>query len=602
MATTKTIYLTRYYHLADGDSAITALPKVESELMQTTPDGKTDASTELLHQSNIFAILTLILNISLSIFLIIVVFVEINLTKIGSLTATNKAVYVIGTGLLASTCTFLTSTQIRTLWLRLVDIRLHRGVSMAQVNPLWRTILGVGTIMEIWEHWHTFLALVTCGLTTTAIIAGLTSSPNTYVISQNYALADPNPYLCTAVVNSDPGVSAWRLANGSFFVVNLDRTSCPARDTLSSIGTINAVNASTYCYADQGVAVKKSALGAPASIYTSEMAPDGSSVMLWLGTTLQTYQSSLLSTTQCVPVLTANPIQCRKESNVAFSGGYLSITTSDGCSVTTNPGTAADTATDGWTAATMCLHDDVGQATILLGSLNLDALYLAESIGDMDWLAHVDPLARQEPTLYGAVCTVNSAPVIQTQTVTLTMGDQSETVNSFSRSIHGDSRGCTPVALSNETFQDPINDKLRAIAALGPWQPLNTGLLEYVGQPLESSGSVSDASNLTSFVRQPPYAFKNSRNALEDVLGLTSALALSRITVTGSTGAVDYVGHATIANTRVGTGKLWALFYMLPPMISSITLTALLFATRRQVPCTSSELNGLVSFLNQRKP
>ncbi|MCJ1396418.1 hypothetical protein MMC18_009308 [Xylographa bjoerkii] len=564
MAITETIYQTGSYcpadgnllancYLADGDSMITALPEFKSQLTGTKPDEEMEPPTKLLHPSNISAILTLALNVLLAVFLIVIVFTEISLTNAGSLTATNKVVYLTGTTVLASACTFVTSTQIRTLWLRIVDARLYSGVSIARADPLWRTILGIGTAMEILQYWHTSVAFIGCGLTTTAVVAGLTSSPNTYMISQNYALADPNPYDCMAISNNASGSSAWQLSNGYFLTVYPDVFSCPTRETLSLIGTINIFNASAYGYADQGVAVERSALGSPASIYTSETTPDGSSVTLWLEETLQTYQSSLLSTTQCVPVLTANPIQCTKQSNVTFSDGYLSMTTSDGCSVSINAGVSAGTATDGWTAATMCLHNQVGEATILLGSLNYDALYLAESIGDTDWLERVNPNALREPLLYGTVCTVNTAPVVETQTITLTMGDISETANSFSRSLLGDSRSCTPVALANETFQDPVNDKLRAIAALGPWQPLATGLLQYVGQ-LESSGRLAHASNATAFIRRPPYAFSNSRNALEDVLGLTSALALSRITVTGSTGAIDYVGSATIANTRVGTG------------------------------------------------
>ena len=600
------------YHPEDIDtnsveSLITALPKFHSESSNTEDVEEAEASTSLLHRNNLPVMVVLVLNIVLTVFLVVVVFVDIGLTNIGSMTERNKALYVIGTTLLASSFTYVTSTQTRTLWLRFIDTQLHRGVDVAKMNPLWRTILGVGTLMESLRYWYTSLAFVICGLITTAVVVGVAASPNTYQTSQYYALADSAPYSCIYVSNPINGSigtgTGWQLTNGSYFNINLGaQFLCPGNEILSLIGNINTLDVSDHAYADQGVAIHNSALGAPASIYTSQTSSDSPTVTLWLNATLQSYQSSLQTTSQCVPVLTANPVSCTQGTNVTFRDGYLNMTASNGCSVSTFPGLAAGKERDGWTASTMCTHGDVGMATLLFGSLNYDALYLAESMGDVDWVGAIDANKLPEPLLYGAVCTMNTVPVIATRSVTLTLTDQSGTAESFARSLRGDPRDCTPVTLPNETFEDPVNDKVRGIAAFGPGQLLAIGLFENIGQPLRSATRNATSSDGTLSIRRPPYAFNNSRNALEDVLGLTSALAMSRITMTGYTGAIRYVGSAMIANTRIGTGDRYALFYSLPSLVSSTILIALLVATRRQAPDTPSKLTELAHFLSHNTP
>jgi hypothetical protein len=71
------------------------------------------------------------------------------------------------------------------------------------------------------------------------------------------------------------------------------------------------------------------------------------------------------------------------------------------------------------------------------------------------------------------------------------------------------------------------------------------------------SGLLND---LTGDNRPPPYAFNNSANALEDVLGLSSTLSRGlSLTV-----AVDGAAAVTTI-TIVGSGKSFAFSYFVPP-------------------------------------
>jgi hypothetical protein len=64
------------------------------------------------------------------------------------------------------------------------------------------------------------------------------------------------------------------------------------------------------------------------------------------------------------------------------------------------------------------------------------------------------------------------------------------------------------------------------------------------------------------------------------VLGLVSALVVSRVSITGGSGATKYLGSSQVLYTRIGTGNPWALIYMIPPAIAVAALIWLWVATK----------------------
>lgn len=122
-----------------------------------------------------------------------------------------------------------------------------------------------------------------------------------------------------------------------------------------------------------------------------------------------------------------------------------------------------------------------------------------------------------------------------------------------------------------------MNDKLKAISAFGPWQLLSYSFFKIIWPFIQLIAS--ESTNHGLWVRAPPFAYANSRNALEDVLGVASALAIARTAVVGGSGADRYIGSATIAYSRIGIGKRLALLYVLPSLTTVVILVWLLATT-----------------------
>ena len=99
---------------------------------------------------------------------------------------------------------------------------------------------------------------------------------------------------------------------------------------------------------------------------------------------------------------------------------------------------------------------------------------------------------------------------------------------------------------------------------------------------------------MTGNYRPPPYAFNHSANALEDVLGLISALVASRIN--SSTVAVN--GTAVVTVTLVGSAKSFAFAYLAPPTAAAIVLFYLIVTTHTLEGdlYKSSKMNDLIEF------
>jgi hypothetical protein len=93
--------------------------------------------------------------------------------------------------------------------------------------------------------------------------------------------------------------------------------------------------------------------------------------------------------------------------------------------------------------------------------------------------------------------------------------------------------------------------------------------------------------------RGPPYAFNNFVNALEDVLGLTAAIASSRL---NSTLQLPVNGSAYITAARVGSGSDFALAFVLPSFACCGIIVYLLSTSQvlKSVNYTSSSLTDLL--------
>ena len=177
--------------------------------------------------------------------------------------------------------------------------------------------------------------------------------------------------------------------------------------------------------------------------------------------------------------------------------------------------------------------------------------------------------------IYGIICAVDTSTAIQLRNLTLTFSDP------FGQSRVLDADGSSPYYSGFQgTPISSVNDKLKAISAFGPWQLLPYLFFEIIWPFIQLIAS--ESTNHSLWVRAPPFAYANSRNALEVVLGVASALALARTAVVGGSGADRYIGSATIAYSRIGIGKRLALLYVLPSLTTVVILVWLLATTPRK--------------------
>ena len=552
------------------------------------------------------------------------------LTKSGPPSATDHTLLVLMVTVAGTIFSALIASRIRHLMLRLVDSTLQRSMTplgslpgasatLARLDTKWRGILAIDSISEKSGNLPIVLIYVFCALMTTSIVT--TFTPVTYVRTLSYhplipdANYDPEK-TCVYMANSsfaDPRAYSWSLPNGSHFFIPANAGGCPTRFAEILSGNINSISPDEYAYSDMGVAVETGAIGAPVSIYSSQ--PNASVALEQL---LQSHGTFLLNTTQCVPVMVKNPFQCRPGGALQYGGHatvgnagvyYQEVTalSSDGtCNVsslfqlpTTENVTSANLMLNTFCPASG--NDSIGKGTTVLTGNFAYGYWLASFANDPNGNVSATP-----GYTYAVTCTVDASDVFSYRKVTLSLQSSNTGVNtSFARTLSSSGEECQPV-------QPTISNILFATAAGANWQLLS--------QNLGIDGLTDSLGQATRNWRKPPYAFPNSRNPLEDSLGLVAALVVSRVNNSGRyVPAEDSKGeYAYIQATRLGTGKRETLLLLIPLVTTAIVLLALIIMSFRDgqgqsqseshplgavgkdsIPCTESlqRLIGLVTAL-----
>jgi hypothetical protein len=524
------------------------------------------------------SLLALVLLFSITAMLITIVFTTPYLTASGLYSSTQHAVYVTILTILATLLAGFVASQVQNLLLQRIDYQLvtlsnsSARRNLEAINGRWQTVLQMANVRETLHNSPIKITFLIVGLVTTAIVAGFSPSTTSRVFPFNPIIPlGPNTHCVDTVYNlTDPEDYSWNLENGSSLFIQANMGWCPTRDAVMLSGGINNVNPGVYAYADTGVAVHSSAVGTPITVYSSEQSDDPE-----LNTLLNLHGSNVLSTTQCVPVMQQNPISCRKGGTVSvdLSSSSISVSSADGlCSYTEqhvlNPATYSSSM-----IMKMCTHGEVGQGTIVLGAVGRNSFSLAGTIGDISFLN------SGNGSSYVVTCTVDTRNVYIYRTVTLTLQISNVSESSYARTLQG-YEPCIPRTWT-------IGTDLIATSAAANWQLLdqNSGLdgwFDTINYLASGSGPA----------REPPWAFNNSANALEDVLGLTAALVGSRI----NSSAVILDGTTSIVATRIGSGKFFALVFTIPPLAAALILLYLLITNRWTKPAVlkSSNLVDLI--------
>ncbi|KAI1771887.1 hypothetical protein F4818DRAFT_444885 [Hypoxylon cercidicola] len=533
---------------------------------------------------------------------------------VGTLSETESRVLTVGVTIGATIITAFAGSQIQYGLIRGLENRLRkigdepyaiqdpankiedddRHIIMKSAEKDWRSILNIDSVWEKIINFRISLIFPLCSLITTSIVTSLAPTSSTKIVPYNAIIPDANfgyysealdrPCfgICEAPCNASfRSAYHWPLKNGSVFYAANDGSLCPPTFVLQMAQGISTGNITDNVYSQAGVAVERSAIGAPNAIISGATFQNLSSA----------YGHALINTTQCVPVITKNPVRCQTggnvttalpnhmkfvSSNMTVFGDYWPAGAEVSTDVKRNLSVDSAMVHNIWTPSSWASAgaDHVGKALLGVAAVNDPtgqvpfASYLAGAINDPD-----EPKHRAGSSTYTVMCVINPRGVFEYRSVTLDTRALDRSKGSNLAQYMSGSQPCTPI---NPT----ISNKLFATAGIAGHQLIR----EHAGL----DGYIATLIALAGFHREPPYAFPDSTNALEDVLGLVSGLAVSMIPVSeGMTSASALEGQggnstALIEVTRLGSDSPTTLWLLIPPICSLVILSTLSFMSFRR--------------------
>lgn len=506
--------------------------------------------------------------------------------------ATKRTVYTTCIAVLASMITLYLASHMRSDWLRVVDMRLPSTSSPESIHDLnspWRAALGIATPKERWYQrrstWLIQLSLAFAALLTTSLVASMTptTSHKNYEFTLRLPTGDQSG--CFAVFKNSTGIGStdyvrnitWTLPNGNSLAVGMG-LACPGGRTVAGLGTLNDFSPVDYSYSVEGTAIQNTAIGVSESLLS--YVPPSQNVSTPLQNLTDIVGMNLATTKQCIPVLSSNPVTCRPSHNAQVVGNNtLTMATSPTCNFTRTYNIDLRPNETAVTNAGICGGSSVGTGTILIGGTNFIAADLILFMNDTEWADSAypdDALSNGHPIAYSIACDFDVARAITWREVSVDFGHRADVNVPFSRLVTG---GDTCLPQSNLTTAYAA---LAASGWLGPLQddgdqsnPENwlPNLLDHVTD-LSGVHEVAEDTEL----RGGPYAFAQSKSAIDDVLGLMAGIAMSKVPLVtvpiGDNNTVDSLpmfsqqARATISVVRIGPGSGWAILFAIPPAVA----------------------------------
>ncbi|KAF3927858.1 hypothetical protein ABW20_dc0103934 [Dactylellina cionopaga] len=515
-------------------------------------------------------ILALLLSLITIAAIVVVSLHSLNLTRYGAYSSRARVLYGTVCTIIASTVASFITSQVRRTWVCIADAEVRLCQTQDKLKHLggkWRTILGVGSVHEMISNYHVSLSYLVISLITASIVASFTPTLTSRAVKDYNVVVSsgqtyPRSEYCANVFPSTSppgGTYHWDLPDGQELWVNAPGGTCPSRRILPLLGGINPVTPQSYAYTDSGVSIHPSAIGALVAVY-AWTAGFGQN----LANLIRKYETkNIIQTNQCVPVMTKNPISCSVGGTISLGVNSLTARSENGSCPVTTPFVGADPAKDNTMTKGLCTFGNVGQAIIVLGATNEYAGWLALSVGDKETYDR-----STEPDLrYVVTCNVDTRDVYEIRNVTLSLDSRSE-ISLGWRLSASTTNNCA-------SGRNNVNNDLTglyAVTATSSWRVL---IEDYgIDGWFDSIHALSfDKTDIRAPKLRTSFAFSNSRNALEDVLGLTAALAGAYI----NSSIVSLPASASVTSTRIGAGHAWAVAYAIPPLLAAVVLTLLIW-------------------------
>lgn len=524
---------------------------------------------------------TLVLTIFITGFIITVAFAEIIINQQSKVDQTVLTIYTMCITAGASVCAFLIEEMCQQLLIRRVNERIHRALDSPdqapewvwkKINSRWRVILRASSVAQKFGNLHVTLLYLAAGIVTTCIVSACAPSTTTRqsTVTSFYPSGAANGCLKVNPTQADLAScspqSFWQLSNGSRVSMCPSQTGCPTRNAVPLSGLIHTANLTSYAYADQGVAILPSAIGASSTIYS----PDSKRAKV-LAQEFQQYGKGLAGLSQCAPVLTTNPVSCRPGGQLNYSSTAMTVTSPDGrCTFTQSSNTQSSSTTYSESANnplainTICTNDDVGQSTLVFGATWSWGYRLAQTINDQTYLSKTSPSGTAEG--YVLTCTIDANAAIAQRKVSLEISTFDPDGSGYAKKVSAGTEPCDPSDIQ------PLGPAYAAYVALAPSQ-----LLLLSSSTANSSASLDALAELSTTDTGAPrnatgLAFSSSKNALEDSLGMLCGQVMARMS------SSPYAVPATITSTyyRVGNGQRWTTIYAIPSALCSLAMMWLL--------------------------
>ncbi|KAK9415498.1 hypothetical protein SUNI508_10338 [Seiridium unicorne] len=189
--------------------------------------------------------------------------------------------------------------------------------ALMKLDKRWRWALQIDSFREKFRNYGVCSAFLLCSLNTTSIASLLGPTLTTKAVYYDARISDTGfgaysldlnrscVSFCQATCNFVTRSSAvWPQKNGSMTMVNTDGT-CPTTFLAQLVPGINSENPNDYVYTQSRIAVHRSAMGTPESIFHGTA----------FGNLSSFYGQAFVRTTQCVPIMTSNPVHCVKDGN-----------------------------------------------------------------------------------------------------------------------------------------------------------------------------------------------------------------------------------------------------------------------------------------------
>ncbi len=348
-------------------------------------------------------------------------------------------------------------------------------------------------------------------------------SPVGYVMANDHYVYPMGQGMCIHYSSNASAILpySWQTADGTYLAINTTYAfpaSCPTEQVRTALLNL-FTTIPGFQYNMGGVPVSKTAMGTPYSLFINGFYGAFGYSNAIFASSIPTHWVS-----QCLPVLEKNPVTCQPIGNTTISSGNLQVT-SGNCTISSQ--LAVDPTIEGASVAGICTAGrKAGTATILFGSMNAHAWKLAAAMGNADF----------QGKNYSVACAVDILPSFTFRQLNYSKIGNSPTSDYWGVNATSEET-CVPLKRINDTvntipFTPSLNDDLAlATGAAASWQ-----LLE---ENKNSDGFWPTIIIAAQNTKEYCLGFDDSENDLENVLGLSSAVAMGVYWGQATTGGQD---------------------------------------------------------------